>query len=57
MQRLKELQDAVRDAGHHRPGKGLLLSALLFAAPEDGHRLEMEYLVPFRKKFPEESSD
>lgn len=49
-----ELQDLVREAGHHKPSQALLVSALLHAAPKDGRRLEMEYLVPFRQAYPDE---
>ena len=54
MARLAVLQRAVRDTGHRPPSKGLLLAALLFHAPDDGERLEDEYLVPYRLANPAE---
>lgn len=52
--RLRRLQVLVAQAGHHKPSKGLLLSALIHGAPEDGRELEMEVLVPYRLAHPDE---
>lgn len=54
MERLAALQQAVRDKGHAPPSKALLLSALLFAAPDGGDELEADVLVPYRLAHPEE---
>ncbi|MEX0682294.1 MAG: hypothetical protein WD981_04665 [Gaiellaceae bacterium] len=52
--RLADLRNAVRDAGHARPSQRTLVQALIDTAPEDGHRLEMKVLVPYRKAHPDE---
>jgi hypothetical protein len=54
MNRLAALQQAIRDVGHGPPSKGIVLSALIFAAPEDGKQLEDDYLAPYRLAHPEE---
>jgi hypothetical protein len=54
MERLAVLQQAVRDVGHGAPSKGLLLSALIYAAPADGEQLEAEVLAPYRRAHPSE---
>lgn len=54
MDLLAALQQAVRDANHGPPSKGLLLSALVYAAPTDGEQLETDYLVPYRRDHPDE---
>jgi hypothetical protein len=54
MKRLRGLQQAVRDANHGSPSKGLLLSALIYSAPTDGEALETQILMPYRRDNPEE---
>jgi hypothetical protein len=62
MKRLKELQAAVRAANHTPPGKGLLLSALLYSAYDaaggegalDGDYVERDILGPYLRDHPEE---
>jgi hypothetical protein len=55
--RLAELQDAVRDKGHHRPSQRVMVSALIFAAESDPETIELEILAPFRLAYPNESRD
>lgn len=53
-QRLRELQDSVRDeAGHAAPSQRTLVSALIMAEQRRGEDLERELLVPFRLSHPE----
>jgi hypothetical protein len=54
MVRLAALQQAIRDAGHGAPSKGLLIAALIYAASRAGEELESEILVPFRRDHPTE---
>jgi hypothetical protein len=54
MKRLAALQQAVRDVGHRPPSKAQLLSALVLQAPDDGAKLEDDYLQPYRLAHPEE---
>jgi hypothetical protein len=54
MDLLAALQQAVRDADRSPPSKGLLLSALLYAAPRDGEELEEAILKPYRRDHPDE---
>jgi hypothetical protein len=47
--RLTELQDNVRfEAGHRRPSQKTLVSALIWAAEQDGRKLEVETIAPYR---------
>jgi len=54
MDLLAVLQRAVRDAYHGPPSKGLLLSALIYAASTDGERIETEILGPYRRDHPDQ---
>ncbi len=54
MTRLAKLQQAIRDAGHGSSSKGLVLSALIYVAPDDGEQLETEILAPYRRAHPTE---
>ena len=55
MRRLAAMLQAVRDAKHKPPGRGLLLSALIYAASkQDGEQLESEIIGPYLRDHPEE---
>jgi hypothetical protein len=56
-ERLTELQDAVRNAPHHRPSKRVMVSALIHCAEMDGKSLERDVLGPFRLAYPDESRE
>ena len=55
--RLREMQQAVRDAGHHHPSDRVMVSALIHGATLDGERLEQDVLGPFRDAYPAESRE
>ena len=57
MERLEALQQAIRSTNHSPPGKGLLLSALIYGAhgmKPDGEQLESEIMAPYRRDHPSE---
>ncbi len=51
-ERLDALQDLVRAAGHHRPSQKVLVEALIWAAKQDGRKLELDVLAPYRTAHP-----
>jgi hypothetical protein len=52
-QRFTRLRDLVHKAGHHRPSQKVLTEALIWAAEQDGRKLELEVIAPYRQKHPE----
>jgi hypothetical protein len=53
--RLDALRGAVRNVGHHKPSDKVMLEALVWAAEQDGSKIELDVLAPYRLAHPEAS--
>ena len=54
MERMTALLQALREANYKPPGRGLLLSALIYSAPIDGEQLQTEIIAPYLRDHPDE---